>query len=66
MVGRAKEIRANCIDTRLRQHNICIAKWDSDYDEIEDNCVALVPNSQSLREREPAKCVALVSLSSVW
>ena len=38
-VGRAKEFRFNRIDTRARQHNMCNAKLDSDYDEIEDICV---------------------------
>ena len=36
-----------------RQQNIRNAKWDSDYDETEDSCVALVSNSQSLKEVEP-------------
>ena len=50
-------------------------KWDSDYDQTEDNCVALVSNDQNLKEVESVnlqfqfgnmKTIALVDSGSIW
>ena len=43
----------NQIDAMIRQDTIYDAKYDSDYNHIDDNCVAVISDSDSLREVEP-------------
>ena len=46
------EEHLNQIDSMVRQRNIYNAKYDSDYDDVDDNCLAVISESNNLREVE--------------
>ena len=50
----AKE-QLNQIDFMLKQQNVHDSNYDSDYDDLDENCVAVISYSDSLREVETVK-----------
>ena len=66
--------QVNQIDTMLHRQSTYDANYDSDYDEFEDNCVAVISDGDNIREVEPfnmqiriknTETKALVDLGSV-
>ena len=49
----AAEEQENQIETMFQKHSLYDANYDSDYDEIVDNCVAIISDSDIIREVEP-------------
>ena len=47
----AKE-QLNQIDSMLKQQNVHDSNYDSDYGDLDENCVAVISDSDSLREVE--------------
>ena len=47
------EEQVNQIDAMIRQHSIYDANYNSDCDNFNNNCVAVISYSGSLREIEP-------------
>ena len=47
------EDQVNQIDSMLQKHNIYDANCGSIYDNLDDNCVAVIANDENLREVEP-------------
>ena len=45
--------QANQIEIMLQRHSIYDANYDSDYDEFDDNCVAVISGCVDMREVEP-------------
>ena len=41
------------IETIMQKHSIYDANYDSDYDDFDDNCVAVISDGNSIREVEP-------------
>ena len=58
----------------MQRHSVYDVYFDSDYDEFDDNCVAVISNSDNIREVEPVNMLirfgnngtkALVGLGSL-
>ena len=47
------EDQVNQVDSMLQKHNIYDANCGSDYDNLDNNCVAVIANDENLREVEP-------------
>ena len=47
------EEQVNQTNALIRKHNMYDANYDSDYDNFDDNCVAVISDSDSLRQVEP-------------
>ena len=47
------EEQINQLETMMGRHSIYDANYDSDYDEFNDNCVAVISDSDNIREVEP-------------
>ena len=47
------EEQMNQTDSLIQQHNIYDANYDLDYDNFDDNCVAVISDTDSLRNVEP-------------
>ena len=45
--------QVNQIDAMMSKNSIYDANYDSDYDNFDDNCVAFITDSDSIREVEP-------------
>ena len=45
--------QVNQIETMLQRHSIYDVNYDSDYDEFDDNCVAVISDCENIREVEP-------------
>ena len=65
----------NQIETMFQIQSIYDANYDSDYDEFDDNCTAVISDSDNIREVEPVnmhihngkiETTALVELGSVF
>ena len=45
--------QVNQIETTFQRHHIYDANYNSDYDEVDDNCVAVISDGGNIRELEP-------------
>ena len=45
--------QVNQIETMFQKHSLCDANYDSDYDEFDDTCFAIISDSDNIREVEP-------------
>ena len=45
--------KVNQIETTLQRYSIYDANYDYDYDELDENCVAVISDSDNIREVEP-------------
>ena len=45
--------QVNQIEAMMHKHRICDANYDHDYDDFDDNCVAIISDSDNVREVEP-------------
>ena len=45
--------QVNQVDAKIRKNSKYDANYDSDYDDLDDYCVAVISGSDSLREVEP-------------
>ena len=41
------------IENLMQRHSVYDANYDPDYDEFHDNCIAVISDSDSIREVEP-------------
>ena len=45
--------QVNQIETTFQKHSLCDTNYDSDYDEFDDNCFAIISDIDNIREVKP-------------